>query len=202
MNNYLFVDAVSYLDVDLLKKHLEKKERLRINPSRKRKRNIIRWAAAVAAWVCMLCGTNMIIQYIPVRYELEYIYGGSNGVNEFVLDKNVWIYYVDHSSMKRERVTLPCNAENVFITWKHLNHIGDEVHLLEYELISNTYESTTDYEGEGVANNAPGNHYVLNITVSANMKDYADSDILLSSLKKTMTDYLKINIEVVNIYFE
>ena len=202
MNNYLFVDAVSYLDVDLLKKHLEKKERLRINPSRKRKRNIIRWTAAVAACVCMLCGTNMIIQYIPVRYELEYIYGGSNGVNEFVLDKNVWIYYVDHSSMKRERVTLPCNAENVFITWKHLNHIGDEVHLLEYELISNTYESSIDYEGEGVANNAPGNHYVLNMTVSSELRTYANYDALVSSLKKTMTGYLNIDIDVIKIDFE
>ena len=202
MNNSLFVDAVSYLDVDLLKKHLEKKERLRINPSRKRKRNIIRWTAAVAACVCMLCGTNMIIQYIPVRYELEYIYGGSNGVNEFVLDKNVWIYYVDHSSMKRERVTLPCNAENVFITWKHLNHIGDEVHLLEYELISNTYESSIDYEGEGVANNAPGNHYVLNMTVSSELRTYANYDALVSSLKKTMTGYLNIDIDVIKIDFE
>ena len=202
MNNYLFVDAVSYLDVDLLKKHLEKKERLRINPSRKRKRNIIRWTAAVAACVCMLCGTNMIIQYIPVRYELEYIYGGSNGVNEFVLDKNVWIYYVDHSSMKRERVTLPCNAENVFITWKHLNHIGDEVHLLEYELISNTYESSIDYEGEGVANNAPGNYFILNITVSSELRTYANYDALVSSLKKTMTGYLNIDIDVIKIDFE
>ena len=202
MNNYLFVDAVSYLDVDLLKKHLEKKERLRINPRRKNRTNIIRWTAAVAACVCMLCGTNMIIQYIPVRYELEYICGGSNGVNEFVLDKNVWIYYVDHSSMKRERVTLPCNAENVFTTWKHLNHIGDEVHLLKYELISNTYESSIDYEGEGVANNAPGNHYVLKMTVSSELRTYANYDALVSSLKKTMTGYLNIDIDVIKIDFE
>ena len=107
MNNYLFVDAVSYLDVDLLKKHLEKKERLRINPRRKNRTNIIKWAAAVAACVCVLCGTNLLIQYVPVRYELDYYYGGSDGEDEHVLDKNVWIYYIDQTGMKKDRAEDP-----------------------------------------------------------------------------------------------
>ena len=29
MNNYLFIDAVSYLDADLLASHLERKDKLR-----------------------------------------------------------------------------------------------------------------------------------------------------------------------------
>ena len=202
MNNYLFVDAVSYLDVDLLKKHLEKKERLRINPRRKNRTNMIKWAAAVAACVCVLCGTNLLIQYVPVRYELDYNYGGSNGEDEYVLDKNVWIYYIDQTGMKKERVVLPCNAENIFITWKHLNQVGNDVQLLKYEIVSNDQENSTDYKGESVHNNTPGNYFILNITVSSELRTYANYDALVSSLKKTMTGYLNIDIDVINIYFE
>ena len=39
MNNYLFVDAVSYLDTDLLAEHLEKKDKLKHNLKNKRREN-------------------------------------------------------------------------------------------------------------------------------------------------------------------
>ena len=202
MNKDLFLDAVSYLDMDLLKKHLKKKERLRFNPTRKNRTKIIKWSAAVVACVCVLCGTNLLIQYVPVRYELDYYYGGSDGEDEHVLDKNVWIYYVDQTSIRKERVVLPCNAENIFITWKHLNHIGNDVQLLTYEIMSNHQINSTDYNGEGVHNNILGDHFVLNITVSSEIKAYANYDSLMSSLEKTMTGYLNVEIDVINIYFK
>ena len=48
MNNYLFIDAVSYLDADLLAEHLEKKDKLRNKLKSKRKVNILRWSAIAA----------------------------------------------------------------------------------------------------------------------------------------------------------
>lgn len=37
MNNYLIIDAISYLDADILAKHLEKKEKSEIKLRLKRK---------------------------------------------------------------------------------------------------------------------------------------------------------------------
>ena len=37
MNNYLFIDAVSYLDANLLAEHLERKDKLRNKLKSKRK---------------------------------------------------------------------------------------------------------------------------------------------------------------------
>ena len=54
MNNYLFVDAVSYLDADLLAEHLERKDKLRNKLKSKRKVNILRWSATIAACLTVI----------------------------------------------------------------------------------------------------------------------------------------------------
>ena len=60
MNNYLIVDAVSYLDADLLAEHLERKEKLRIKAKNKKKVTLMRWSA-IAACICLF----VVISIIP-----------------------------------------------------------------------------------------------------------------------------------------
>lgn len=60
MNNYLFVDAVSYLDANLLTEHLKRKEKLRNKAKNKKKVAFMRWSA-IAACICLL----VVISIIP-----------------------------------------------------------------------------------------------------------------------------------------
>lgn len=64
MNNGLFIDAVGYLDEDILAKHLTKKEKLRKKAVNKKKYNIMRWST-VAACICILVAVSiMVIPYV------------------------------------------------------------------------------------------------------------------------------------------
>lgn len=204
MNNYLFIDAVSYLDADLLAEHLERKEKLK-RKVKSKKINILRWSGIAASFCALLFVISVVIQYIPSTYELDYSYTGSNGEDTYISNKSVWIYYAEDSGVKRERVNLPCSAENVFLTWKYLNDIDDDVTLISYEIKSNGVWDSSSFDGENVENYKPGNYYILNITISQNIKNYIndkDYDALITSLKRSMTEYSNIEFDEVNIMFE
>lgn len=62
MNNYLIMDAISYLDADMLAKHLERKEKLKIRAIRKKKVNILRWGA-IAAVFCLVLTTSFVMMF-------------------------------------------------------------------------------------------------------------------------------------------
>lgn len=205
MNNYILLDAISCLDMDLLANHLEQKERNRNKAKNQKKVCILKWSGIAAACCLVLIMTTFVIQYIPVTYDLDYSYVGMNGEDAYVLNKNVWIYYVDGSNIKRERVNLPCSAKNVFLTWKHLNDIGDDVALISYEIDSNGMMFNSSFDGENVDNYRQGNYFVLNITVSKNIEDYIegkDYDSLITSLKRSMSEYSNIAFYEVNILFK
>lgn len=74
MNKYLFVDAVSYLDADLLAEHLEKKDKLKHNLKSKRKVNILRWSA-VAACLSVFLIAIIVIDLIPTHNTSNIQYG-------------------------------------------------------------------------------------------------------------------------------
>ena len=122
----------------------------------------VKWASLAAACMVLVVMATFAMQYIPTEYNLNYSYVDATGRETYIADKNVWIYYVDKGEIERERVKLPCTAENVFITWKHLNSVGDEVELIECKIVSNGNESTSEFEGQGVANYEPGDYFVLN----------------------------------------
>lgn len=61
MNNYLFIDAVSHLDTDLLAEHLEKKDKLRNKLKSKRKVNILRWSAVAACFTFVIVMSVLLI---------------------------------------------------------------------------------------------------------------------------------------------
>jgi len=64
MNNYLFVDAVSYLDADLLAEHLERKDKLRNKLKSKRKVNILRWSAVAVCFTLIVMSILLISNFV------------------------------------------------------------------------------------------------------------------------------------------
>lgn len=99
---------------------------------------------------------------------------------------DVWIYYVDGDAISREQATLPKTSQAVFASWKEKNGIGEDVVLLDV---------TESLEEDGAA---------LYITVSANIETYyeiIDSELLLESLKQTMTGYSEIVYDEYHISF-
>ena len=161
----------------------------------------VKWASTVAACLILVISATFITQYIPTEYSLNYSYVDANGRETFIADKNVWVYYVDNGDIERERVKLPCTAENIFITWKHLNSIGDDVKLLEYKITSNGKEITSNFDGKEIANYEQGDYFVLNITVTKNLQSYEDCEALVDSLEKSMSDYSNIDFDEINVLF-
>lgn len=159
----------------------------------------VKCASAVAACLVLVIAVTFITQYIPTEYNLNYSYVGANGKEMYIADENVWIYYVDNGDIERERVKLPCTAENVFITWKHLNKISDDVKLIEYKIISNGNEITSEFEGKGVVEYEQGDYLILNITVSEKLKSYDNQTTLIESLKDSMAGYSNIDFDEVNV---
>lgn len=169
-------------------------------PQKKRTNKMwVKCASAVAACLVLVIAVTFITQYIPTEYNLNYSYVGANGKEMYIADENVWIYYVDNGDIERERVKLPCTAENVFITWKHLNKISDDVKLIEYKIISNGNEITSEFEGKGVVEYEQGDHLILNITVSEKLKSYDNQTALIESLKDSMAGYSNIDFDEVNV---
>ena len=193
-------DAITELDSDILERYVRMKSSL-AEKKKPKHRAWVKWASAVAACFVLVIAVTFITQYIPTEYNLNYSYVGDNGKETYIASENIWIYYVDKGEIERERVKLPCTAQNVFITWKHLNTIGDEVKLIEYKIVSNGNESTSDFEGEGVVNYEQGDYFVLNITVTKNLQSYEDYELLIDSLEKSMSEYSNIEFDEINMLF-
>ena len=195
-----FTDAITELDSDVLERYVRMKSSL-AEKKKPKHRAWVKWASAVAACFVLVIAVTFITQYIPTEYNLNYSYVGDNGKETYIASENIWIYYVDKGEIERERVKLPCTAQNVFITWKHLNTIGDEVKLIEYKIVSNGNESTSDFEGEGVVNYEQGDYFALNITVTENLQSYEDYEVLIDSLEKSMSEYSNIDFDEINVLF-
>ena len=193
-------DAITELDSDILERYVRMKKTL-AEKKKPNQRAWLKWASAVAACFVLVIAVTFITQYIPTEYNLNYSYVGDNGKETYIASENIWIYYVDKGEIERERVKLPCTAQNVFITWKHLNTIGDEVKLIEYKIVSNGNESTSDFEGEGVVNYEQGDYFALNITVTENLQSYEDYEVLIDSLEKSMSEYSNIDFDEINVLF-
>ncbi len=200
MTQEKLIDAITALDSDILERYFTMKADL-AEKKKPRKRTWVKWASLAAACFVLVIAATFITQYIPTEYNLNYSYVDANGRETYIADKNVWIYYVDNGNIERERVKLPCTAENVFITWKHLNNIDDDVNLIEYKIVSNGNESTSEFEGEGVVNYEQGDYFVLNITVTKNLQSYESYEKLVDSLEKSMSEYSNIDFDEINVLF-
>ena len=123
--------------------------------------------------------------------------------------KDVVIIYKTASAalISAEKIAAKAKAEaqNVFLTWKHLNNIGEVVSLIKCEVISDGVESVLTYDGKTVYEYGGNSVLVLNIIVSENLNDYIDEsnrELVVDSLKKSITNCSNLKFESVNLILQ
>lgn len=119
--------------------------------------------------------------------------------------KDVRIYYVDGNEIKETQEYLPLSAEEIFAVWREKNGIGDEVTFGGVKIENNG--NTIEYKSNGadVTRHEIGDYFVYNITISKRMEEYydkIDSELLLDTLKKTMTGYFDIQYDEYHLLLE
>lgn len=125
-----------------------------------------------------------------------------NNNGEIAMEQDdVWIYYVDGDEINRERQYLPMDPEDIINAWKEKNGIGDDVEFIRVKIDSNS--KTT--EKNGMVEHQIGNYFVYNLTISKSIENYYDTidkELLLDSLKQTMTGYSNIEYDEYNLILE
>ncbi len=200
MKKDLFTDGISHIDVDAVERLLQIEQDMQDRQKRQRRTRllIIPAAALLALLVCM---TAVIIPFIPRTLDIEY--ESSKGLPE-----NFWVYYVnDKGAQKREYVSMPRGADNVFASWKHLNTVGDEVQLLGYTVTTEPMAGATvvpDTLWESLLQmlGKTGEQTVVTATLSAQITSYENYDALIDSLTQTLAKYAGVDVEQVRILID
>ncbi len=201
MNEKHFQNALNHMEETLIETHLQQKTALRARTVRHRR------MAAVAASLAVVTATVGVVALI--RGDISLGEHGTNPGQELsdvaFSTENVWIYYVaEDGTLARKQVYLTCEAQSIFSVWRTKNGLGDEVRLTGHRSEGNGQSWTYEYEGEGVAVHKPGDRYTLTLTV-AGLEPYLTEgrrEVLLDSLKKTMTEYTSVPYTEVNIVTE
>lgn len=145
MNNYLFIDAVSYLDADLLAEHLDRKDKLKKRSRFKRKEYFFRWIAAIACFAIVLVAVPLVMNEIIPRnlgemgeYTIslsEVVYNGqrieSNEVNSYLENyENEILSYVS----KKEKV----DVETLRLSYNGIYHVTvtEKSNFVNYDVIT------------------------------------------------------------------
>ncbi len=108
------------------------------------------------------------------------------------------IFYVADGKISSKTQSMYLSAENAFIAWREANGIGDEVEFVKCEIKDNSTDRTVTIDGETFTEHIMGDYFILNVTISKRIEDYydhIDSELLLDSLKQTMTGYLDIDFD-------
>ncbi len=111
---------------------------------------------------------------------------------------DVKIFYVADGKICSKTQRMELSAENAFIAWREANNIGDEVEFVKCEIKDNSTDRTIAIGGETFTEHIMGDYFILNITISKNIENYydrIDSELLLDSLKQTMTGYSDIEFD-------
>lgn len=163
---------------------------------RKEKRSAWRKWAAAAACLCLIVGIGaMMISNPPKMPEDEIA----------LAYDDILIWYVEGDHLANTGIYLPCTAEDVFRAWKEKNNIGDDVLFIEVRIDDNGTSKEYSFEGESYIEYTLGDHFVFNITISKNIENYYDTidpELLLESLKQTMTDYTRLTLDEYHLFLE
>lgn len=145
-------------------------------------------AILIAAVLTLLVGALLLtVPFIPKTYELDYQQSDQSTGQDFP-QRSVRIYFTDPSGAhKSQYVRLPACVENVFLTWKHLNDIGDEVVLIDY--------SVPNHASSPLGQNTD-ERAVLRLSEALESRPE-----LLESLQKTFAAYLGISENMVSLTF-
>ncbi|MBQ1232695.1 MAG: hypothetical protein IIX86_04100 [Clostridia bacterium] len=161
MNEQKFTDLLGHIDPALIARAEESV------PMRKKPSFRITLVAVIAALLALslLLGAAAIA-FIPKTYDLDYEIPKQENAS-----KVTQIYYLsENGKIKRQSVLLPPTEQNVFMTWKHLNGLGDEVQLLDV-----TYNDAANWSGS-----------YITVQLSTALREHSDSEALLDSLQKTL----------------
>lgn len=161
MNEQKFTELLGGIDPALIARAEESV------PMRKKPSFRIALVAVIAALLALslLLGAAAIA-FIPKTYDLDYEIPKQENAS-----KVTQIYYLsENGKIKRQSVLLPPTEQNVFMTWKHLNGLGDEVQLLDV-----TYDDVANWSGS-----------YITVQLSTALREHSDSEVLLDSLQKTL----------------
>lgn len=145
MNNYLFIDAVSYLDADLLAEHLEKKEKLRKGAKNRRKIVLTKWSAVAACFTLVLvCASVALTRFFPLNMGDIGEYKISLSDVEYmgqIIDSNEFqVYLKEHENeilkfvAQKENV----NMNTLVLSDKGIYHVtlSDKQNYINYNIIT------------------------------------------------------------------
>ena len=177
MNNYLFVDAVSHLDTDLLTEHLEKKDKLRNKLKSKRKVNILRWSA-VAACLCLVIAFSAVL----IPHIKNYVYEGQMkyyNVGATVEKKNGTLTFSDVNMENHTCSFTLVKKDNSPLYFKFSGYIVEEEWTDEQGINrkkAQQYDVITPYENYEPDNGRKLYDAKLLITVNGNIVDALPSE--------------------------
>lgn len=117
---------------------------------------------AAALLVLLALAGAAAIASLPKIYPLDY-----ESPQHLFANKTVQIYYTKDGEIKSQNVLLPPSAENIYMTWQHLNGLGEEFALIQ--------TATSEDADQGQ----------MTLTLSSALRDHPESDALLASLQKT-----------------
>lgn len=164
----------------------------------KRKNRMIAALSAAAACTALICGIGLW------HHNAKPPLPESSASSETASDAeyaDVQIFYVEQGEIRSMTEYLPCIPKDIFARWKAYNSIGDEVELLRVKIDSNG----TEHSDSSVAGYTVGDRFTLNVTVTANLRDYCgggEPDPLLESLRQTMTSYSHVTFDDYNLILE
>lgn len=163
------------------------------------------WVTVGSLAACAVLVFMMPFIYIAFQGANSAAPEGAGGQDMAVESENVWIYYVDGDEINRTRRHLPLSPEQIFYAWREQNGIGDEVEFIKVKIDSNSKTTESEFEGEGVVKHEVGDYFIYNITISKRIEEYyhlIDSELLLESLKQTMTGYSELEYDEYNLILE
>ena len=199
MNKNLFSDGLSHVDVDAVERML----RIEDDLARKAARRRFAWVKpvlAAAALALLLCAVLVVVPFIPKKLDIEY--EPTKG------SENVWVYYAnENGTQKRERVSLPGGAGNVFEAWKHLSKVDDTVQILDYEETTDaevgaTVVPSTLWEYLKQTLSPTSGQKTVTVTLSAEITSCDNYDALIESLQKTLAKYAGVDAEQIRILID
>lgn len=160
----------------------------------------------VSILINLLHNDNIITGGTESASQTSYILETTEESETGLMKKNIWIYYVDGETVKKESRYMNISAEEIFDEWKEKNHIGNDVTLSSVSILSDTKDNVSVYKDEPViTHNTTSSYTTYNITISKNIQNYykdINPKLLLETLKKTMTEYSDTKYDEYNLNFE
>lgn len=204
INKNQFSDALGQLSVETVERYLQAEQALQRKKAGRGKRLIALIAATLS--LALLLGTvALAVAFVPRSYDLDY-----EIPNQAHANKAVQIFYATESGkIKQERAWMPATEQNVFMTWQHLNGVGDEVEILDYtetleppDSMQSTVVPDSLWDYLLYALGGGDEQKTVTATLSAQIISYPDYEVLIESLRMTLAKYAGIDPEQVRILID